>query len=246
MVDRYFADSELAALYESFSPPATRQDFAFYAPMALAADAVLDVGCGAGSFLAAVRDAGHAGRLTGLDPGAGMMAQARRRTDIEWVLGDLGGVAWRSDFDLAIMTGHAFQVLLTDDEVREALAAIRVALTADGIFAFETRNPAAREWERWKPHRQAEIVGPGGETVRLSREVVVPFDGRSVTFTHTFASPAWDGPQTSTSTLRFMDAETLNALLAEAGFAVEAQFGDWDRSPLAATSPEIITLARPA
>jgi hypothetical protein len=175
-----------------------------------------------------------------------MIAQARRRTDIEWVLGDLCRSSWRSDFDFVVMTGHAFQVLQTDDEVREALAAIRVALTADGTFAFETRNPAAREWERWKPHRHAEIVGSRGETVRLSREVVVPFDGRTVTFTHTFASPAWDRPQTSTSTLRFMDAATLNAFLAEAGFAVEAQFGDWDRSPLAATSPEIITLARPA
>jgi hypothetical protein len=34
-------------------------------------------------------------------------------------------------------------------------------------------------------------------------------------------------------------------LLADAGFAIEAQFGDWDRSPVTDTSPEIITIARP-
>jgi hypothetical protein len=36
----------------------------------------------------------------------------------------------------------------------------------------------------------------------------------------------------------------LRAKLEQAGFIVEAQFGDWDRSPVSADSPEIITLAR--
>jgi hypothetical protein len=33
-------------------------------------------------------------------------------------------------------------------------------------------------------------------------------------------------------------------LLHQAGFAVEAQFGDFDRSPLTQSSPEIVTIAR--
>ena len=33
--------------------------------------------------------------------------------------------------------------------MRTALAAIGAALTNDGRFAFETRNPLAREWEQW-------------------------------------------------------------------------------------------------
>ncbi|MFI1396091.1 hypothetical protein [Streptomyces sp. NPDC020681] len=36
------------------------------------------------------------------------------------------------------MTGHAFQVLVEDDELRTALAAVRSALTGEGRFAFET------------------------------------------------------------------------------------------------------------
>ena len=54
-----------------------------------------------------------------------MLAQARRRPDIEWVLGDLGSVSWEQEFDLVVMSGHAFQVLLGDEEIRAALAAIR-------------------------------------------------------------------------------------------------------------------------
>jgi hypothetical protein len=45
--------------------------------------------------------------------------------------------------------------------------------------------------------------------------------------------------------LRFLDPEPLYSFLLEAGFEIEEQFGDWGRQPLTATSPEIITIARP-
>ncbi len=35
-------------------------------------------------------------------------------------------------------------------------------------------------------------------------------------------------------------------MAADAGLNVEEQYGDWDRSPLTAASPEIITIARRA
>lgn len=47
------------------------------------------------------------------------------------------------------VTGHAFQVLVGDDELRASLTAIRQALTDGGRFAFEPRNPLARAWESW-------------------------------------------------------------------------------------------------
>jgi len=42
----------------------------------MGAASVLDVGCGTGSMLHAARDAGHKGRLCGLVPAPGMLAQA--------------------------------------------------------------------------------------------------------------------------------------------------------------------------
>jgi len=44
--------------------------------------------------------------------------------------------------------------------------------------------------------------------------------------------------------MRFLSVSSLNSFLVEAGFAVEEQFGDWDRQPVTDTGPEIITLAR--
>jgi hypothetical protein len=175
-----------------------------------------------------------------------MLAQARRRTDIEWIHGDLASVAWDREFDLAVMTGHAFQVLVEDDEVCSALARIRSALADGGRFAFETRNPLVREWERWTPDRWAEVTDATGDVVRCAPEVETPVVGDVVRFTATFTSPSWDRPQVSQSTLRFLSQDALSSFLAGAGLSVEQQFGDWNGGPLTGTSPEIITIARRA
>jgi len=242
MADLIFADAELASLYDAMNPG--RDDYDFYLPMIMAAQSVLDVGCGTGSMLHQAREAGHGGRLCGLDPAPGMLAQARRRDDVEWVLGDLSTAAWIEEFDLVVMTGHAFQVLIEDEEMRSALGSIYTALRPGGRFAFETRNPSARAWEKWDAEIRGTVAGPRGEQVRMSRRVTAPFNGRTVSFSHTFQSKAWDEPRVSHSTLRFIEKVDLNSELARADLKLEAQFGDWDSSPLIATSPEIITIAR--
>jgi SAM-dependent methyltransferase len=244
--DRQFAAPDLAELYDLWNPGEGRDDFGFYLPLVLAAGSVLDVGCGTGELLGLARRAGHAGRLCGLDPAEGMLRQARRRPGVEWVRGDAASAAWDREFDLAVMTGHAFQVLVGDDEIRVSLAAIRAALTADGRFAFETRNPLARAWEDWTPGRAVEVMGPAGAVVRMAHKVEVPFDGRTVSFVTTYTSPGWDGPRVSRSTLRFLDAGALAEFLPAAGLVIEEQYGNWDRSPLTPASPEIITIARRA
>ncbi len=244
VVDHQFADPGLAALYDLFCPWEARGDFGFYLPLVMAADAVLDVGCGTGALLYRARQAGHTGRLCGLDPAAGMLEQARNRTDIEWILGDLDSAAWDREFDLVVMTGHAFQVLVEDDELRAALAAIRAALTGDGRLAFETRNPLARAWRDWTPDHAVEVTDAAGAVVRMAHQVETPTDGHIVSFTTTYTSPGWDQPQVSRSTLRFLGVAALARFLAEAGLAIVEQFGDWDRQPLTGTGPEIITIAR--
>ena len=242
--DRQFSDARLAALYDRQHPPGERDDLAFYLPLVMSARAVLDVGCGTGALLHMARAAGHTGRLVGLDPAPGMLEQARTRPNVEWLLGDLTSVGFDGEFDLVVMTGHAFQVLVGDDEIRAALAAIPSALTDGGRFAFETRNPMVRRWEEWTPENGYEFTDATGATVRSESEVETPVVGEIVRFTATYTSPAWDGPEVSHSTLRFLDAATLARFLTDAGLVIEEQFGDWDRRPLDAASPEIITIAQ--
>ncbi|MFJ2827643.1 class I SAM-dependent methyltransferase [Streptomyces sp. NPDC087263] len=243
MADHSFSDLSLAALYDTLNPWGPGDDF--YLDLVLSARSVLDVGCGTGQLLGRAREAGHEGRLCGLDPAAAMLVQARRRPGVEWVLGDLAATRWEREFDLVVMTGHAFQVLLGDEQLREALTAVRQALAPDGRFVFETRNPAGRAWERWTPERVREVTDARGNVVRVWHDVETPVAGDRVTFTETFVHPEWEQPRVSRSTLRFIGPDALDGFLAEAGFVVHERFGDWGRGPFTPAAPEIITVARP-
>lgn len=187
----------------------------------MAARAVLDVGCGTGALLRRARESGHTGRLCGLDPASGMLNQARARSDIEWVLGDLSSVGWDREFDLVIMTGHAFQEFIEDDEIRAALTAIRSALTDAGRFAFETRNPLVRGWEHWATEYTAEVTDAGGAIVRRESQVETPVEGDIVRGSGTYTSPKWDRPLVSWGMPRFLDAATLSSLPCGADLAIE-------------------------
>lgn len=236
-----YSDDDAAALYDVLNPWAPSDDF--YLSHVMAADAVLDVGCGTGMMLHRARREGHTGRLCGVDPDTASLRRARTRKDVEWIEGRADGMAFDGEFDLAFMASNAFQVLVTDAELRESLAAIRAALREGGGFVFGTRNPSDRGWERWRPENAAEVVDHHGRELRVEHRVEEVADGR-VTFTETTATRGGEALRVDRSTLRFLDATQIDALLAETGFTTVERYGDWGRGPLTDTSRNIVTVAR--
>ena len=205
---------------------------------------ILEMGCGTGRLACDLAARGHL--VTGADPAAAMLEVARNRpggNKVAWIEADAAGLSVDTRFDLIIMTGHAFQVLLDDREVRAALANFRRHLTAGGRLAFETRNPAVREWDTWIPeetHEQVEVPGLG--TVEVHYDIASE-TGQLVTFETHFRFAA-DDIVVAPHTLRFMGQAELVAFLAEAGFTNVTWYGDWDRSALGPSSPEIIAVGR--
>ncbi|MEV6964795.1 class I SAM-dependent methyltransferase [Hamadaea sp. NPDC051192] len=236
------SDAEAAALYDVLNPwdPGRYASDAFYHQLVMAADAVLDVGCGTGSMLHYARSQGHRGRLVGLDPDPAMLGRAVVRTDVEWVSGAAADAAWTREFDMATMTSHAFQCLTGDEELRASLNAIRAGLRDGGRFAFETRHPQARAWEQWNPANVSDIADPP----LRSWYRVDAVEGDVVTFTGLLGDADGTVLRTEQTALRFLDVPALNAFLTEAGFAIDDQFGGWDGTPIGPDSREIITIAR--
>ena len=243
-----YHDPAFADLYDAQNSEAalgTCADFAFVRARAADARAVLDLGCGTGELAVSLAP-GRA--VVGVDPAEAMLARARRRRGgraVEWVRADVRGLDLGRRFDLIAMTGHAFQCLLTDEDIASALDAMRRHLGPDGRAIFDTRNPLVRCWERWTPERTRGVFdGPGG---RFRKEVSAVRDeeARVVTYTETFTMP--DGSvRRATARLRDLRREELEAMLRSAGLRPAEVLGDWRGAPWRDDSPEIVVVAAPA
>ncbi|NCC37311.1 MAG: class I SAM-dependent methyltransferase [Chloroflexia bacterium] len=143
-------------------------------------------------------------------------------------------------FDLIIMTGHAFQVLLDDDDVRSALVTVCRHLKPNGRFVFESRNPAIDWAAEWSGSYALDHQGvPINERTEVRAQV-----GDRISFELRYQFPG--ETLVSQSELRFLPQQALEERLAAAGLFVETVFGNWDATPFdPVTSHEMIFITRP-
>ena len=144
-------------------------------------------------------------------------------------------------FDLIVMTGHAFQVLLTDAEINATFRVMRDHLAPSGRIAFETRNPMINWAARW--HRASRNLQFEGKMVPQDYCVCLKTPER-ITFDTVYTFP--DACLTSTSTLRFATHDSIVAQLGAAGLRVRSVRGDWNSGPFdMLSSDEMIFIAQP-
>jgi len=232
-----YRNPQIAELYDLANPPAQDTDF-YLALVGPHARSVLDLGCGTGTLCCALAERGH--RVTGVDPAAAMLAVGRNKPRaelVEWV--ESAAQSYNSDkrFDLIVMTGHAFQTLLTDSDTLAVLQIMRGHLRERGMVAFETRNPHLDWAGQWAARPPRTLPGQILETLKITC-----IDGEFVSFQTSYRSP--HTTLTTNSTLRFPSQEHVEALIGRSGLEVREVFGNWNRAPFdAARSREMIFVA---
>ena len=232
---------------------------AFYSALAReAAGPVLEVACGTGRVAIPIARIGFP--VTGLDIVPGMLDQARRKSaglPIRWVEADARSFELGEHFRLIFLTGNAFQAFVTNAEQQALLERVHAHLHADGLFAFETRNPllpntkppdgffvtleTRAEEQAWPP-----FINAQGNEVRVSTIQVYDHVAQVV---HVTSYKRWrEGGEERTTisrtALRYTFPQELAALLHCNGFTILRQYGDWNEEPLGAASLSIISVCR--
>lgn len=221
MADNGFEEPRLTAVYDALD--ADRSDLDVYVAIAeeFGAQRVLDVGCGTGTFAILLADRGL--EVTGVDPALAMLAVARAKPNadrVRWIHGDAASLP-RLRVELATMTGNVAQAIVGPAEWEATLRGIHDALRPGGYLVFETRDPAARAWERWNRAESYSVTEIDGIGAVESWHEVTNVSGALVSFRSStvFAS---DGEiLTSDSTLRFREREEAEADLGACGYVVD-------------------------
>ncbi|MBB3592050.1 SAM-dependent methyltransferase [Rhizobium sp. BK529] len=240
--DPLYRDPSLAQFYDA----ANRwgPDFDFCVKLAEGAQSALDLGCGTGELTAALA----ATRIvTGVDPAAAMLDIGRSRPGgdrVEWVEGDARIVRLGRKYDLVVLTGHAFQVFLTEEDQRSALATIAAHLSPAGRFVFDTRNPGFRG-ERDVRHssvRQLEHAQLG--TVEASDESHYDEATGILSYENVYRVRATGERFAGRSKILYTPRDKLSGMMRDAGLTVDVWYGDWEGSPFHVRSREIIPVGR--
>ena len=237
-----FDDALLASVYDDLNPWGPWDNF--YLGLAReSGGAVLDLGCGTGKL--ACRIAAEGCAVVGAEPAAGMLGVARARPGeaVTWVQSDGQSLNLTRRFDLIYMTGHAFQALLSDDDALALLAAAARHLAPEGKFAFETRNTARRAWLGWTPDATREVVRTAAQgRIEACYDAVAEADTGIVRIAQHCRFLDRGTTRIGRSRIRFIERDHLEGLLARAGLAANAWYGDWDRGPCTREAKEIIVV----
>jgi SAM-dependent methyltransferase len=224
-MDALYEDPALAAFYDWDNPWPT--DFDWFLTLVDGAGSVLDLGCGTGVFSVALALKGA--EVVGADPATAMLAIARARQGgqaVNFVTAPVQGLDLGRRFDAVVMTGHAFQTLLTPTDRAACLATIARHLAPGGRFFFDSRNPEAREWLDWTPEATREVRAhpEHGQVERWNAAEETEVPGVIEYQTH-YRVP--DGRHwQARSRIAFPGFPELSKAIADAGLQVDRRYGD--------------------
>jgi SAM-dependent methyltransferase len=216
---------------------------------------LLELGCGTGRLLVALATAGYA--VTGVDSSAEMLRIARAKAEAAGVLrqvtlvqGDYADASLPGTYRLALVMMNTFLHLTTQADQLRALRHWRQHLSPGGLLLIDVFNPDVAqlasldgrvEWEKTWSDRETgtKVMKFLTRTVDLAEQLIhvnliydeITADGRVGRTLVPFA-------------LRYLWRAEAELLLGQAGFALEAVYGDRSLGPFEGASDTMILVAR--
>jgi SAM-dependent methyltransferase len=236
----------------------TRADIPFYVEEARRAGSVLELGCGSGRILIPTAEAGVP--ITGLDLSDSMLARCREKlfaqppdvhARVRLVHGSMTDFNLSEKFSLVTAPFRAFQHLISVDDQIACLRCVHRHLAPRGrlILDMFQVNPAGLGEPEWMREREdtPETKLPDGRSFRRTARIAAFHRAEQVNDIEFVVYVTHSGGRTERHTqtfpMRYFFPKEVEHLLARAGFCVVTVYGDFNRSPLANDSPDMLTVA---
>jgi len=256
MADDY--DIFNAELYDLAPHHQGRADAAFLVGMAVSP--ILELGCGTGRTLLPLADAGH--EVVGVDRSPVMLSRLRARLDaaaddvrarVTLKEADIASLSLGRAFPLVIIPAGVFHHLTTTPRQIACLESSVEHLAHGGTLVIDVMDPKS-----FQPTSSDEPAGPAATEGRLA-------DGRSARvsgcllgrdpstqlvlreLTYVVSEPGgYTLRLVERSPLRYFHRREIEGMLGRCGLRVRELYGDYERSPYGARSPQMIFVAERA
>jgi ubiquinone/menaquinone biosynthesis C-methylase UbiE len=254
--------SFVAESYDYVPPVAGRRDLEFYRGLARETGGpMLELGCGTGRILLPLAEDGH--RVTGLDISQAMLERAHAklarvpaevRERVRLVEADMTRFELGEKFRVVMIPFRPFQDLIEVAEQLACLAAAHRHLEPGGTLVLDFFQTDPRRMFdplfTQEAHPHPEVTLPDGTRVLLSERTTAFHRATQTNDVELIYTVTHRDRRTErlvfAFTVRYFFRYEVEHLLARAGFRLRAVYGNFDRSPLADDSPEMIfTAVRP-
>ena len=235
MDEQFYADGQM---YDRLFPGG-EQAVAFYRSEAGPPGAsVLELGSGTGRTLVPIASDGHP--CTGVEPSAGMLAEARRKAhehgvEVDWVRGDMRELDLGRTFDRVIVPANALLHLHETDDLVGCLRAVRRHLAPGGRLVLDVFNPSVQVLARADGvrRRRDDLSFDDPVRGRVHVDVAETYDvaAQVTRGTWYFSTDADAHFLVAPLELRSIFPRELPLLLTLAGLRTVHRFGDWSRTP---------------
>lgn len=248
------------AEYYDFNPVyASRKDVDFYVELARASGGpVLELGCGTGRILLPIAAAGLP--IVGLDLAEPMLARCRAKLEreprevqqrVRLLRASMTNFDLGETFPLITAPFRSFQHLRAVDDQLACFRSAHRHLQPGGklVLDFFHTDPRRMHDPAFTRESQGypEVALPDGRKLRLTERIAAFHRAEQTNDVELIYNVTHPGGRTErlvmAFTVRYFFRYEVEHLLARCGFRVVEVFGDYDRSPLADASPEMIFVA---